>query len=142
MLEGYGRNLVERLLLVDQVQLHVDSTGADLTAVATVGDILGKEYRIGVAWTERLELLQETEEFRGDLAELQLGVDVGHRGQHLLGDLSGDELVYPADELLQVALFESQAGRIDVPAEVLKKRQRSSRWPRRDRNQPHCGRIQ
>ena len=99
----------------------MDSTGADLAAVATVGDILGKEYRIGVAWTERLELLQETEEFRGDLAELQLGVDVGHRGQHLLGDLSGDELVYPADELLQVALFESQAGRIDVPAEVLKK---------------------
>lgn len=54
----------------------MDSTGADLAAVATVGDILGKEYRIGVAWTERLELLQETEEFRGDLAELQLGVDV------------------------------------------------------------------
>lgn len=54
----------------------MDSTGADLTAVATVGDVFSQEDRIGVAGTERLELFQKTEEFRGDLAELQFGVDV------------------------------------------------------------------
>lgn len=103
--EGDGGDLVERLFLVDEIQFHVDTAGTDLAAVASVRDVLGQEDRVGVAGAERLELLQETEKFRSDLAELQLGVDVGHRGEHLLGDLFGDELVNPAHKLLQIALL-------------------------------------
>ena len=76
--EGNSRDLVERLLLVDEVQFHVDSPGAHLAPVTTVRDILGQENRVVVARAEGLELLKEPEEFGGYLAELQLGVDVGH----------------------------------------------------------------
>ena len=52
-----GRNLMEGLFLIDQVKLHVDTAGTDLTAVATVRNVLCQEYGIIIAGTEGLELL-------------------------------------------------------------------------------------
>ena len=96
------------------------TSGSHLAAVAAVGDVLGQEYRVVVPWPERLELLQEAEELRGYLAELQFGVYLGDRGQHLFGDLFPDELVDAFDELFQVRFLEGEAGSIDMPAEILK----------------------
>lgn len=62
-IECDGRNMVIRVRLLYQFELEMPSLSANLTSVAVVIDILGKEYRCAVAWPERLELLQYAQEF-------------------------------------------------------------------------------
>ena len=95
------------------------AAGFYFAAVAGVVHVLGKEDRIRIAGAERLELLEDAEEFRGDLREIQPGVDVHDRGEFLLGDIAGDEGVHPPAELFQVLLLHREAGGIHMAAEVL-----------------------
>ena len=112
---------MERLLLVYKVKLHMYASGSYLTAVSAIRDAFCQENWIAVPGTERLELFQQPEELGSDLAELKLGIDIGHRSQHLISDLLPYELVNPGDEFFQIGLFHGKTGSIDMAAEVLQK---------------------
>ena len=107
------------LRLLDEVEFEMHAAGAHLAARAGVVDVLRDEDRIVVAGTEGLELLEDAGELGGDLREVELGVHLHDRDQHLGGDLAGDEGIHPAGELLHVLFLEGQAGGVDVATKIL-----------------------
>ncbi len=111
--------MVIRVRLLYQFELEMPSLSANLTSVAVVIDILGKEYRCAVAWPERLELLQYAQEFGSNLGEVQHRVNIDHRGLHLRNDSSRDEQLYPLAESRKVLLFQCETGCIEVTSEIL-----------------------
>lgn len=60
-IESNGRNLMVWLRFLYQFKFQMLSSGADLSAVSVVIDILGQENRGAVTRSERLELLQDSE---------------------------------------------------------------------------------
>ena len=106
------------LRFLDQVQFHVHAARPHFAAVAGIVHILRDEYGVAVAGSERLELLQDAEEFRGNLRKIQPGINLRERGQHLRGDLSGDESIDAGGEFRQVLLLEGEARGVHVSAEV------------------------
>ena len=116
--EADGGNLVVGLRFLDEFELEVLAGGANLAAVAVVVDVFGEEDRGLVAGAEGLELLEDAEELRGYLREVEPRVDVDHRGGHLLGHVAADVFFDAAGEFGKVFLLEGQAGGVDVATEV------------------------
>ena len=89
--EGYGGDVMVRLVLLNQFELQmfglrpsgsvIRIRHADFPSITVVIDVFGDEHRGLVSRTERLELLEQTEEFRGDLVEVQVGVNCDNRGE-------------------------------------------------------------
>lgn len=70
--ERDSRYLEIRLRFLDELKLHVHATRTHLASVAVIIYILSEEDRVVVARAEWLELLEQTEELRGDLGEIKL----------------------------------------------------------------------
>ena len=65
------RDVPVRLVLLDKFQFKVAVVTSHYPSVSVVVHILGNKYRRTVARAERLELLQNPEEFRGNLLEIK-----------------------------------------------------------------------
>ena len=84
--EGDGGDVVIRMRLLDEFEFEVAAFCTYLAAHAVVIHIFRQEYRSAVARAERLELLEDAEELRCDLGEVQAGVNVNDRYLHLWDD--------------------------------------------------------
>ena len=82
-IECNGRDVMVRMRFLDKFKLEMASLGTDLSSVTVVIYIIGKEHRGIVSRSERLELLQDTEELRSDLREVQSCVNIHYRSLHL-----------------------------------------------------------
>ena len=106
------------LRLLDEVELEMHPACAHLAPGAGVVDVLGHEHGVVVAGPEGLELLEYAEELGGDLGEVEPGVDVDHRCQHVLRDVRLHVGVHAVREFLELLLPEGESGGVDVSAEV------------------------
>src|SRR5574344_873562 len=118
--ECYRRNLMIWLRLLDEVKLHMDASRSDLASGPGIIDILRQEDRIIVPGAKRLQLLEDTEEFRCNLGEVEPGVDLHNRSHHLGGNLTGDKIIHAAGKFIEILLLQSQSGGVDMPPEVFK----------------------
>ena len=119
LVERNGGNRPVGLRFLDQFQFEMAAIRPDLAHVAVVIDILGQEHRSVVSGTERLELFENPEKFRSNLRKVQYSVYHDDRGKHVFVDMLFYEILYPFAEFGQVLLFQGQACRIEMPAEVL-----------------------
>ena len=69
--------------LLDEFQLEVSSFCADLTYASVVIYIVCPEDRHAVARSERLELLEDSQEFRSYLRIVQYSIYIYYRSLHL-----------------------------------------------------------
>ena len=120
-IETDSRNLAIRLGLLHQVELEVHSSGAHLAPVTAIVDILSKENRVRIARAKRLELLEDSEKLRGNLREIKLRIKFYDGDHDLRLKIAGDKAVHPPAEFFKVLFLESQAGGIDMAAEILQK---------------------
>ena len=65
--ERYCRDVMVRMRLLDEFEFEMAAFCTDLASHSIVVDILRQEDRSTVAGSERLELLQDTQELRRDL---------------------------------------------------------------------------
>jgi len=82
-IEGYRRNVMVRLRFLDELELEVPALGTYLADISIVIYIVCTENRHAVARSERLELLQDAEELRSDLGEVQSRIYIHDRCLHL-----------------------------------------------------------
>ena len=120
-IEGDGRNLMIWLRFLYQFKFQMLSSGAYLSAVSVVIDILGHENRGTVTRSERLELLQNPEKFRRNLGKIDFRIYLNHRRSHLSRDVGTDVLVNAGCELRKLLFFNRQSRSINMAAEVLQK---------------------
>ena len=69
--ESDGGNVTVGLGFLDKLELEMAGIGTYTASVAVVVDVFGKEDGSGVAGTERLELLQDPYELRGNTVEIE-----------------------------------------------------------------------
>ena len=120
-IEGDGRNLMVRLRFLYQFKLQMLSSGAHLSAVSVVIDILGQENRGTVTRSERLELLQDSEKFRSYLGKIDFRIYLNYWCSHLSRDVCADVLVNAGCEFRKILFFHRQSRSINMAAEVLQK---------------------
>ena len=90
-----------------------------LASHSVVIDIVCAEYRCVVSRTERLELLEDPEEFRAYLGEVEAGIDIHYRGLHLRDDRSRNSLLDSFTERRDILLLERETCSIEMASEVL-----------------------
>ena len=95
--------------------------GTDLASVSVVIDIFSYEDRRKVARSERLELFEHPEEFRGNLLEFKERVNMYYWSKYLLGNLLLYITLKAVYENLQILLLKCQAGSLGVASEIFKK---------------------
>ena len=118
-IECYCRYMVVRMRLLDEFELKMSSLSSYFTSHTVIIDVIGTEHRSSITWTERLELLEDTQELRCDLREVQHRIYIDHRCLHLRNYCSRYVLLDSFAEYRQVLLFESKTGSIKVTSEVL-----------------------
>ena len=80
--ERYGRDMMVRMRLLNEFKLEMTAFCSYLTSHSVVIYVFSKEHRRCVSRTERLELLEDTQELRRDLREVQLCIYVYDRSLH------------------------------------------------------------
>ena len=97
------------------------SSRAHLSAVSVIIDILGQENRRTVARSERLELFQHAEKFRGYLREVNFRVHIYDRGGHHTRNVLTYILFNTSGKLRKILLAHGKAGSIDMSAVIFQK---------------------
>ena len=120
-IEGYCRYVMVRMRLLDELKLEMTAFCTYLTAHSVVIDMVCTEHRSSVSRTEGLELLENTEELRSDLREVQHGVYIDHRGLHFRNYLTRYVFFNPYAEFFQILFLESKSGGIEMSTEILQK---------------------
>ena len=72
--------------LLDKLQLEVTAFRTHLTAHSVVVYIICTEYRSSIARSERLKLLEDTQELWSDLREVEHSIYIDNRCLHLWYD--------------------------------------------------------
>ena len=70
-IKGYGRYMMVRMRLLNELKLKMTAFSTHLASHAVVIYVIGTEDRSRISRSERLELLEDTKEFRRDLREIQ-----------------------------------------------------------------------
>ena len=115
--EGNAVHDVVRFV-IHQFQFDVLLVASHHFAGSVVVDIMGAEHRFGIVGAKRVELLQVVTEFRGDVPEINLGIDVDYGAGLLRQDVPGHELFKTLGESGNIFHFHGQSGCIGVTAEV------------------------
>ena len=121
LVESYRRKMTVRLRFLDQFELEMSGICPHLATVAVVIDIFRQEYGRRISRSERLELLQNPDEFGSDGIEIQTGIHIYHRSQHFRSYPVADKLLYPAAEFRKILFLQRQSGSIKVASEILQK---------------------
>ena len=106
------------LAVLHQVHTQVFALGTHQTGVVAA-DSVGDEDRRGVSRSEGLKFVQLATEIGRDLAELQLGIDLDLRNQHLGLDMLLDVGIESTCELLDIFGFHCQSCGVHMTSEVL-----------------------
>ena len=120
-IEGYGRDVMIWMRFLDELELEVASFSSHLAAHTVVIYIVSTEYWCMVARAERLDLLEDPEELRSDLGEVQACIHLHHRSLHFRDDGAGDRLLDSLTESRDIFLLESKSCSVKVSTEVLQK---------------------
>ena len=81
--ERYGRDMMVRMRLLNEFKLEMTTFCSYLTSHSVIIYIFSKKHRCCVSRTERLELLEDTQELRRDLREVQPCIHIHYRSLHL-----------------------------------------------------------